>query len=151
MQSEGSEKSSSSSGSAVNFSERYNSGPGLTTFGDITGNRPEMPPISQQQQVLPPTLPGARDDTLRENILQLFGSALKQAPMSYFSQQNVLEGMYKTYVSTYGPVDKKEFVANISDYFVHKGGRRRSVIKRRKSISKKRKNRRKTNKKQRRR
>lgn len=151
MQSEGSEKSSSSSGSAVNFSERYNSAPGLTTFGDITGNRPEMPPISQQQ-VLPPTLPGARDNTLRENILELFGTALKQEPISYFSQPNVLEGMYDTYVKRHGHVDKTKFLANISDYFVHKnGGRRRSVIKRRKSMSKKRKNRRKTNKKQRRR
>lgn len=144
-----SEENSGSSGSASIFSG--SSGPGLTTFRDITGDRPEMPPISQQQLVLPPTLPGARDDTLRENILQLFGSALKHAPMSYFSQPNVLEGMYKTYVNRYGNVEKEKFTANIGDYFVNKGGRRRSVTKRRKSISKKRKNRRKTNKKQRRR
>jgi hypothetical protein len=59
-----------------------------------------------ERLVLPPTLPGATDDTLRDNILELFGTALSQASMSYFYQPNVLEGMYKTYVNRYGNVEK---------------------------------------------
>ena len=102
------------------------------------------------------TGPGARDDTLRQNIINMFGAGGENL-LQHLTPANMVmyaPGMYARYQARYGaiyPVTVVQFGNNILDYLVHKVGgkkQRRSIIKKRKSISKKRKNGRKSNKRQ---
>jgi len=101
--------------------------------------------------------PGATDDSLRQNIINMFGAGgenilrhLTPANMGMYAP-----GMYARYQARYAatyPVTVIEFGNNILDYLLHKGGgkkQRRTIIKKRKSLSKKRKNGRKSNKRRR--
>lgn len=100
------------------------------------------------------TGPGATDDTLRQNIINMFGSGgenilrhLTAANMGIYAP-----GMYARYQARYGatyPVTVVQFGNNMLDYLVHKVGgkkQRRSITKKKKTASNRRKNGRKSNK-----
>jgi hypothetical protein len=134
--------------------------PGQITFGDLTGSRPQA-----SQEEIKPVLPllqkGAKDQTLRENIITMFGPTGDNT-LSLLTLQTMAANaptMHATYnqspLGLRHQVTLVDFSNNLMDYLRYRtGGRkkqRRSVIKKRKSMSKKRKNGRKSNKKQRRR
>jgi hypothetical protein len=134
-----------------------------TTFGDLTGSRPPAPQ-EEEEPVLPSLQEGAKDQTLRENIIAMFGPTGDNTLSSLTLQTMAANAprMYNTYnqsqIGLRNPVTFIYFSNNLIDYLKYRGGRkkqrrsvRRSVIKKRKSMSKKRKNGRKSNKKQRRR
>lgn len=100
------------------------------------------------------TGPGATDDTLRQNIINMFGAGGENI-LRHLTPANMVmyaPGMYARYQARYAaiyPVTVVEFGNNILDYLLHKVGgkkKRHSIIKKRKSISKKIKNGRKSNK-----
>lgn len=101
------------------------------------------------------TGPGATDDRLRQNIINMFGSGGENI-LRFLTPANMViyaPGMFARYQAMYGssyPVSVIEFGNNIMDYLVHKGGKKHSVTKKRKSMSKRRKNSRKSNKQRRR-
>ena len=100
------------------------------------------------------TGPGATDDTLRQNIINMFGAGGENI-LRHLTPANMVmyaPGMYARYQARYAaiyPVTVVEFGNNILDYLLHKVGgknKRRSIIKKRKSASNRRKNGRKSNK-----
>ena len=150
----------------TNYGQSMSSMSSRTTFGDLTGSRPQAPPEEEEPQPLQTFPPGSTDDKLRENIVALFGPGpTGNNSLSSLTISNMLTrgpAMYATYTQSFvglqHPVTQFQFMNNLNDYLEHRGGRkkqrrsvRRSVIKKRKSMSKKRKNGRKSNKKQRRR